>query len=205
MRPPAGLSSLQLGRADEKRTLPKRALTHRAKAGRIRRGRNLKLAVAVRANPKRRRQSNKRFYRLVALTWSAEAKPRHQNSVCEGNCRALVMTSGIELLHGRRNFYQAITTVGSHQSNNKMVTVPIGAGSLMGSIARIAELVKELAARDDGLNHDRLNGRLFLYFWLDLSRLLLAARVFERNGYLLWAACAVKLSTFVESGWCRWG
>ncbi len=56
----------------------------------------------------------------------------------------------------------------------------------MGSIAGIAELVKDSAT--NGLSHDGVNGRSSTYFLAQLGGLLLAAEMLGGNGYLLWRA-----------------
>ncbi len=55
----------------------------------------------------------------------------------------------------------------------------------MGSIAGIAELVKDSANKR--LSHDGVNGRSSTYFLAQSRRLLLAAEMLGGNGYLLWS------------------
>lgn len=93
-----------------------------------------------------------------------------------------------------QKYTEALQHIGS-SNNSKVVMMPLDASSLMGSIAGIAELVKDSASERKImiamiLVHPHI-------FWLSLGGLLLAAEMLGGNGYLLWSGVAAVITGLV--------
>lgn len=84
-----------------------------------------------------------------------------------------------------QKYTEALQQIGS-SSNSKVVMMPLEASSLMGSIAGIAELVKDSSQQTDSAMMELMVVHPHI-FWLSLGGLLLAAEMLGGNGYLLWS------------------
>ncbi len=124
------------------------------------------------------------FLQAEARERSAEAEARATKMVSEA-----IASGDIQAVNYfvAQKYTEALQQIGS-SSNSKVVMMPLEASSLMGSIAGIAELVKDSAT--NGLSHDGVNGRSSTYFLAQSRRFAAGSRdagrkwlfVVERRG-----------------------
>ncbi len=125
------------------------------------------------------------FLQAEARERSAEAEARATKMVSEA-----IASGDIQAVNYfvAQKYTEALQQIGS-SSNSKVVMMPLEASSLMGSIAGIAELVKD-SAPTNGLSHDGVNGRSSTYFLAQSRRVAAGSRdagrkwlfVVERRG-----------------------
>ncbi len=159
------------------------------------------------------------FLQAEARERSAEAEARATKMVSEA-----IASGDIQAVNYfvAQKYTEALQQIGS-SSNSKVVMMPLEASSLMGSIAGIAELVKDSAnKRTDAIRGQQPDGvdcrdcragerqrqqtdsammELMVVhphiFWLSLGGLLLAAEMLGGNGYLLWSGVAAVITGLV--------
>lgn len=124
------------------------------------------------------------FLQAEARERSAEAEARATKMVSEA-----IASGDIQAVNYfvAQKYTEALQQIGS-SSNSKVVMMPLEASSLMGSIAGIAELVKDSANKRT--QHDGVNGRSSTYFLAKSRRFAAGSRdvgrqwlsVVERRG-----------------------
>ncbi len=132
------------------------------------------------------------FLQAEARERSAEAEARATKMVSEA-----IASGDIQAVNYfvAQKYTEALQQIGS-SSNSKVVMMPLEASSLMGSIAGIAELVKDSANKTDSAMMELMVVHPHI-FWLSLGGLLLAAEMLGGNGYLLWSGVAAVITGLV--------